>query len=193
MLLQIVPEEVYKKRIRDKTKKSKGQGRGQLTEETKIRSRFTVFITNAEESQLSAEQAFLLYRLRWQIELHFKAWKSVFKIDVFHKMKKHRYFTLLYIKLLLIIINLQITCCLQQSFVQPEPNKIKILSLNKSLKTLETLFDAIFGMLRGTYRKAMEIAQYIRNRLLKNHWLESKKNKLCFPEILELIICKSKK
>ena len=193
LILQLVPDEVYEKRIREKTRKSKGQGRGQLTEETKIRSRFTIFITNAEASQLSAKQAFPLYRLRWQIELQFKAWKSVFKINVFHKVKKHRYFTLLYIKLLLIIINLQITYSLQQAFVQPKPDKIKILSLNKALKTLVTLFDEIYKMLRGTYRKAMEIAQQIQNRLLKNHWLESKKNKLCFPEILQLIICKSQK
>ena len=108
-------------------------------------------------------------------------------------MKKHRYFTLLYIKLLLIIINLQIAYSLQQAFVQPRPDKIKILSLNKALKTLVTLFDEIFNMLRGTYRKAMKIAQYIQSRLLKNHWLESKKNKLCFPEILQLIICTSQK
>jgi transposase len=71
--LQLVPEEVYEKRIREKTKKSKGQGRGQLTEETKIRCRFNLFITNAEESKLPANQIYPLYRLRWQIELQFYA------------------------------------------------------------------------------------------------------------------------
>jgi len=67
LIVQIVPEEVYAKRIREKTRKSKGQGRGQLTEETKIRSRFNLFITNARESQLSISQVFPLYRLRWQM------------------------------------------------------------------------------------------------------------------------------
>jgi hypothetical protein len=191
LILQLVPDSVYEKRIREKTQKSKGQGRGNLTEETKVRSRFNIFITNADQTRLSTGQIFLLYRLRWQIELQFKVWKSVFKIHVFHKMKKHRYFTLLYVKLLLIIINLQITYSLQQAFVQPKPDEIKMLSLNKALKTLVTLCDEIFNMLRGTYRKAREIARYIENRLLKNHWLESKKKKLCFPEILQLIICTS--
>jgi len=101
--------------------------------------------------------------------------------------------TLLYVKLILIIINFQITYSLQQSFVQPKADKIRLLSLNKSLKTLKTLFDEIFTMLRGTARKAKEMAQYIRNRLLENHWLESKKKKLCLPEILALFICLSKK
>ena len=198
MILQLVPEEVCKQRIREKTKKSKGQGRGRLTEETKIRCRFNIFITNAEESQLSVEQVFPLYRLRWQIELQFKCWKSIFKIDKLQKMKKHRYFTLLYIKLLLIIINLQITHSLQQSIIQNpniqnDPKKIKVLSMNKALKTLKTLFHEIFGLLRESGRKAKEIAQYIQDRLWKNHWLESKKGKLCFPEILQLMICKSQK
>jgi hypothetical protein len=193
LILQLVPEEVYEKRIREKTKKSKGQGRGELTEETKIRCRFNLFITNAEESRLTAGQVFPLYRLRWQIELQFKIWKSVFKIDLYRKMKEHRYFTLLYVKLLLIIINLQITYSLQHVLVQSDPKKMKILSLNKAMKTLKTLFDEIFSMLRGTCRKAMEIAQDIRDRLSENHWLESKKKKLCLPEILLLIICMSQK
>jgi len=191
LILQLVPDEVYAQRIREKTKKSKGQGREQLREETKIRCRFTLFITNAEVSHLSVKQVFPLYRLRWQIELRFKSWKSVFKIDSLQKMKEHRYIISLLVKLLLIIINLQIVNSLQQSFVQPGKDKIKILSHNKALKTLKTLFDEIFGMLRGTVREAKEKAQYIQERLWENHWLESKKKKLCLPEILQLIICTS--
>jgi len=193
LILQLVPEEVYAQRIREKTKKSKGQGRGQLTEETKIRCRFTLFITNAEESRLSLKQVFPLYRLRWQIELRFKSWKSVFKINSLQKMKEHRYITLLLVKLLIIMMNMQIINSLQQSFIQPRKDKIKVLSSSKTMKTLKTLFDEIFTMLRGTDRKAKEIAQYIRDRLLENHWLESKKKKLCLPEILHLIICSSQK
>ena len=194
LILQVVPDEVYEKRVRDKTRKSKGQGRGQLMEETRVRCRFNLFITNAEDFRLPANMVFPLYRLRWQIELQFKIWKSVFRIGYsLQKMKEERYITLLCIKLLLIVINLQITYSVQQAFVQPEKNKIKIISLNKALKTLKTLFEKIFQILRSTYRKAEETAQYIRNRLMENHWLESKKKKLCFPEILELFICISEK
>jgi hypothetical protein len=189
LILQLVPEEVYDKRIREKTSKSKGQGRGQLTEETKTRCRFTLLITNADETLLPAEKMYPLYRLRWQIELQFKAWKSVFKIDRFRQIKKHRYLTLLYAKLLLIIINLQITCCLQQSLARQQAGKIRMLSLNKSLKTLQTLFTEVFSLFRGTKRKSRETAQYILNRLAENHWLESKKKKLCLPEILMLFVC----
>ena len=48
-------------------------------------------------------------------------------------------------------------------------------------------------MIRGNNHKAKEEAQYIQDRLWENHWLESKKKKLCFPEILQLITCTSQK
>jgi transposase len=194
LIIRVVPDEVYEKRIRDKTRKSKGQGRGELMEETRIRCRFNLFITNAEDSLFPADRVFPLYRLRWQIELQFKIWKSVFRIDCnLQKIKEHRYITLLCIKLLLIIINLQITYSVQQAFVQPKKDKVMIISLNKALKTLKTIFDKIFSMLRSTNRKAEVTARYVRNRLLENHWLESKKKKVCLPEIIGLFICLSEK
>ena len=193
LILQLVPEQVYEKRIREKTQKSKGQGRGQLKEETKIRCRLNLFITNVDETILPGKQIFPLYRLRWQIELHFKVWKSVFKINTLHQMKEHRYITLLYIKLILLMINLQIIYSVQQSLVQPKKEQIKVISLNKSLKTLKTRFHQIFAIFRGTVRKAKEIAEGLQKRLLQNHWLESKKKKLCLPEILTLLIGVSEK
>ena len=189
LILQQVPPQVYEKRIRDKTQQSRGQGRGQLTEETKIRCRFNLFITNADSSMLPVSQVFPLYRIRWQIELQFKIWKSVFKIGQWHEMKQERYLSLLYVKLIWIIMNLQITYSLQQGFIQPGQGKIRVISLNKSLKTLKTLFDKVFIMLRGSVRKAREMAHYIQDRLGDNHWLESKKKKLCLPDILQLFIC----
>jgi hypothetical protein len=64
LILRIVPEEVYQQRIREKTRASKRQGRGQLTEETRVRSRFNLFITNANEERLPTANIFPLYRLR---------------------------------------------------------------------------------------------------------------------------------
>jgi hypothetical protein len=193
LILQLVPEEVYSERIRKKSAKSKGQGRGVLREETKIRSRFNLFITNADETLLPVRQIFPIYKLRWQIELQFKVWKSVFKIDHLQKMKEHRYITLLYVKLLLIIINLQITYSLQRGFSEHRTGKIRILSLNKSLKTLRTLSDEIFAMFRQSRRKAKETVRYIINRLSENHWLECKKKKLCFPSVYIINNCYLKK
>jgi hypothetical protein len=187
LIMQTVPQEVYEQRIRKKTTKSKGQGRGKLTLETKLRCRFNLFITNTKESQLSINQVLALYKLRWQIELQFKIWKSVFKIDSFRQVKEQRYMTVLYIKLLLIVINLQITYCLQRAVEQPCADKINSISLNKALKTLKTLFVDILSILRATWQKAKKTIQYIQNRLNENHWLECKKNKIASTEIIKYL------
>jgi transposase len=183
-----VPEEVYAKRIRDKTAKSKGQGRGELAAETKIRCRFTLFVTSAEANRLPLTHVCSLYRLRWQIELLFKCCKSVFKIDTLHKMKEHRYIATLYVKLILILVSMHIAGCVQQSVVQPDKDKIRVISMQKALKTLRTLSGKILRMLRGTRTEAKKAALYILRMLAQNHWLESKKNKQCLPEILILFI-----
>jgi hypothetical protein len=188
MFLQMVPEAVYEKRIREKQRKSKGQGRGQLRDETKIRCRFNLFITNADESMLPTEQIFPLYRLRRQIELNFKVWKSVFNLHNFQRVKEHRYIALLYAGLLLIIINLQITHCLQRILISGKEGKIRMLSL-----TLTTLFREIFSMFRHSRKRCTQTALYLQVKLSEDHWLESKKNKLSSPEILHLFICKSEK
>jgi hypothetical protein len=108
-------------------------------------------------------------------------------------MKETRYLALLYSKLLLIIINMHITHCAQQFFALRKSDKILLLSPNKVMKTLSSLFNEIFSMFRQTYRETKIIAQNIMKRLSENHWLESKKKKQCFPEIIELFICKSEK
>jgi transposase len=193
LILRLVPDEVYEKRIRAKEKENRKKG-GKISDETKIRLRFNLYITNAAEEALPASDVFSLYRLRWQVELMFKIWKSVFKIDKLQKMKQARYLSLLYAKLLLIVIHLQMTFRIQQALCRKQQaEKMQILSLNKSLKTLSSLFDRLLEMLRSNHRKAMIVTRDIVDRISKNHWLEKKKNKLSFPEIIQLFICQPEK
>ena len=108
-------------------------------------------------------------------------------------MKKRRYLVLLYLKLLLIIVNLGVFYDLQKDLSREQTREIVMLSINKCMKTLRTLFDKIFTLLRGSSLKAKETEQYIRKTLSRNHWLESKNKKKCFPELLEIIISESEK
>lgn len=67
-------------------------------------ARITVYMSNLPES-VSAEQVIDLYRLRWQIELQFKVWKSYLEMDYFKVMKKERWLCHLYGSLLVVIIS----------------------------------------------------------------------------------------
>ena len=42
---------------------------------------WNIFITNIDQDQLSVQQVYKFYSLRWHIELIFKNWKSHFRID----------------------------------------------------------------------------------------------------------------
>lgn len=112
MVLSLVDDPVYQNRIREREKENRKRGQ-KMTQEVRIRYHFNIYITNATNEQLPAKQIFSAYRLRWQVELVFKSWKSLYKVHLSRKMNQNRYLCMLYAKLILVVINLQITRCLQ--------------------------------------------------------------------------------
>ena len=64
-----------------------------------------LFVTNLEREKFNSETILQLYRLRWQIELVFKTWKSVIKIDKLHSMNAVRLECTILIKLIWIMLN----------------------------------------------------------------------------------------
>jgi len=64
---------------------------------------WSIFITNVPESKISAEQVLTIYRVRWQIELLFKLYKSHIRLDEL-KGKSYRVLCGLYAKLCAILI-----------------------------------------------------------------------------------------
>ena len=47
-----------------------------------------IYVTNIPQNLIKKEDIHPLYSLRWQIEILFKTWKSLFKIHCVKKMKK---------------------------------------------------------------------------------------------------------
>ena len=100
----LVPEKVWVERIRKAQARAKSVGYT-LTEEYKQRCRFSVFITNATEGMLKATEIVDLYRLRWQVELVFKTWKSVLDMQKVKPVKKERLECQLIAKFIWILLN----------------------------------------------------------------------------------------
>jgi len=180
MLIGIVPEHVYQERLRRKQKQDKKNGR-KMQEKTKLLYHFNLFITNAQADKLPLDKIMPLYWFRWQVELMFKNWKSVFSIHKFQKMKEARYITMLYIRLIFIVLNLQIINRVQ-SVISKQKLKTNILSYKKTLQTLKTLFFKILKVLRSEQEKAVKCLEKIYNILSKNHWREERKNRKNFIE-----------
>ena len=75
-----------------------------LKKETLALAEWTILVTNVEAEKLSLEEALVLARARWQIELLFKLWKSHGRIDEWRSQKPWRILTELYAKLLAMLI-----------------------------------------------------------------------------------------
>jgi hypothetical protein len=186
LVIGVVPDEVYQQRIRRKEKEEKKKGR-KMKDRTRLLQHFNLFVTNVEEDKLPIEKIMPLYRCRWQVELMFSNWKSIFSIHALQKMKEHRYITMLYIRLILIVVNIQIINHVQ-SLLWEQKQREAIISYKKAMATLKNSFSEILIILRSSTEQAVKELEKIYLTLSKNHWRENRKKRVNFFDILSLFM-----
>jgi len=118
LIAATVPEEVWAERIRKAQIRAKSVGY-QLTDEYKQRCRFSLYLTNTSEEILETANIVQLYRLRWQIELVFKTWKSLLNVHKVKAVKKERFECHLIAKFIWILINWKAFRCVD-AFIRKE-------------------------------------------------------------------------
>lgn len=131
IIITLAPEKVKQERIRKANKQNKSYG-NQTSEVYRLYAGFNIFITNIEQDVLSADQVMKLYRVRWQIELVFKTWKSYYKLNCIKSCNCHQTFCYLYANLLLILINLEICSFFQAIGYFIRQKTLSVLKLMKS-------------------------------------------------------------
>ncbi len=90
------------KRQRQRKRRKTGQARMQLLE-------WTILVTNVPQELLAVDEALVLARCRWQIELCWKLWKQLGKLDTWRSAKPYRILTEIYAKLLGLLITHWVT------------------------------------------------------------------------------------
>ena len=190
LMIGLVPPEVYQQRVRRKKMEEKKKGR-KTKEKTMQLLNFNLFVTNADAVKLPLEKIMPLYRLRWQVELQFKNWKSLFSIHTMQKMKEARYITMLYTRLILIALHLQIINRVQSIISKQTDWPDAILSYTKALDTLIDRFSDIMSILRGSLENAVVLLGNIYHNLRKNHWREERNKRENFIDNIYLFICTS--
>jgi hypothetical protein len=185
MIIETMPDEVYEKRIRNVSKQNKKNGY-KTSDAYKEKARFNLFVTNVEETMLPMKDISILYKIRWQIELVFKAWKSIYGIHITGKMKLERFLCTLYAKLLLIMVNWEIIMSIRgyiysmtgkwlSVFKCFETMKSKSVPLQKAIKKGIAPIEGFIGQVSFLFST--------------KHWLEKRKGKTNFEDIIELINC----
>lgn len=180
LFIYLLPQEVYQARIRKAEQNARKKGR-QLTKEFKTRCRLNLFITSAAKELINIDTAWKAYTLRWQIELGFKVWKSLWKIDKVKKVKKERLECYIWAKLFIIVLSWQTLWT-----INPILRKLdgKSLSFYKASKTLiHTLGRLKKALLNGTSSTVQYLTGFL-DISRRRHLLEKKKNGNYSPEIL---------
>jgi hypothetical protein len=187
LIIELMPDAVFGQRMKKINKGNKKKGY-HTSKEYAQRARFNLFITNIPSDMVPKEAISVLYKIRWQIELVFKVWKSIFGIDNTRKMKYSRWLCLLYAKLLLIIINWEIIMVYRGIIY----NKYgKMLSIDKCFKTLKDKSDKFRKAIREGWQEIIQLFNWIERMFINNHWLERKNKKTGFEKILYTSYCKS--
>ena len=82
-----------------------GKRKGKKVSAARLRlADWTIMLTNVPQKLLSVQEALVLLRCRWQIELLWKLWKQHGKLDTWRSYKPERILTEIYAKLLGLII-----------------------------------------------------------------------------------------
>jgi hypothetical protein len=84
---------VCKRRVAGDKRRKTGKARLQLLD-------WTILITNVPQTLLTVDEVLVLARCRWQIELCWKLWKQIGKVDTWRSAKSYRILTEIYAKLL---------------------------------------------------------------------------------------------
>ena len=171
LFIYLMPHEECARRIRKANQNAKKKGRT-LSKEFKTRAALNLFITNVTDDSLTVDNAWDLYRLRWQIELIFKAWKSIWEIDEVKKVKKPRFECYIFSKLLIIVLCWQLVWTTAKALHLFEGKALSFMKAFKTLRRyvhdLQFFFDGNRFSLRRFCREFYEISR-------KKHLLEKKR------------------
>lgn len=141
LIITRVPESVANKRIRKAKQGGKRKKGYSISDEYKIKARYNLFITNIPVNMMTKEEIVQTYRLRWQVELTFKTWKSNLNIDRNKKMKLERFKCQLFAKLIWAVLCSKIYQL--TSYLVKQKNRYDGVSLTKFYKYCKALSPEI--------------------------------------------------
>ena len=140
LLMLRVPKEVADKRREDLRRDA--QRRGQtISEETLQLADWTMLVTDAPVKRLRFEEALVLLRERWQMELLYKLWKQHGQVDEWHTADAWRVLCELYAKLIAVL--LQHWLIVLFAWHDPQRSLVKLAKVVRD--TGWTLMEALAG------------------------------------------------
>ncbi len=139
LVIEKVPDHVKAQRLRKINQISRKKGY-KPRKRVKILAGFNLYITNAPATSIPREHIRSLYRIRWQIELIFKNWKSNFALAKVTGKRPERIKCMIYAKLLFILITTKICGAIQNYVWFTSQREISCFQAAKHLKIVALLW-----------------------------------------------------
>jgi hypothetical protein len=169
-----LPQEVADERRRKANENARRQGRTLSPRHLALLS-WNLYVTNAPETLLTPREAVQLYRVRWQIELIFKTWKSQAQLDRVAGRRRERVLCELYAKFIGVVVTHLPSAPVR--WVERE------LSLPKAFQVLQRLATRLAQSLKDL--SALEkVLTTLQERWLKFGLKERRKTRLSTLETL---------
>jgi hypothetical protein len=179
LIIEPVPDQVKAQRLRKINHVSRKKGY-QPRKRVKILAGFNLYITNAPAADIPRELLRSLYRIRWQIELVFKNWKSNFALAKVTGKRPERVKCMIYAKLLFIVITTKI-CAAARNYVWATAHReISCFQAAKHLKSVA------LPWLVAIVQHPKSVANLLTNALafIMKHCLKGKSNKRTYPLVV---------
>lgn len=154
LVLQRVPEAVAKRK-RSKLRAEKRKKGKALSQRRLEFCDLTVLVTNLGAGEWPPLSVIKLYKVRWQVEILFKVWKSVLKIGQVQKMKADRFLCLLYAQLLWAVVAMNIFNALKCHFWNMHGVEVSEI---KGYRVIRLFCGAIMQAVQGNRRALYERA-----------------------------------
>jgi hypothetical protein len=177
------PAHVVRKRIARLEREAARKGRA-VSQGQRRACRWTVLVTNASVEQLSCQEAYDLYRVRWQIELLFKLWKQGNRLSRPGGSDPERALAEIYAKLLGAIV--QHWTLLTSGWSDPDRSLVKATRwIRDNVVILATIVS------RNWWERLPELIESIRIELSKTARVTRRKKRpstfqTLMPQVLQL-------
>lgn len=181
LIIYLLPEQQIEKRLRKAKRRNKKDKRKTLSKEYKARVSLNLFVTNLSREQIRTEHIWNIYKIRWQIELMFKIWKSLCHIEKVKKVNRYRLQCYIYAKLILIALGWQVIWVIAKLMFQIDN---KVLSYYKAYKTLLRFnLNDLRRLLVANEHYVIDFIRQFYYMSRKKHLLEIKKYSVSSLEI----------
>lgn len=155
-----------------------------LTQERFDFNAINAYITNVNDKILSKDEIHDIYTLRWQIEIMFKIWKSIFKINEVKKVKIERFKCFLYGRLIALLLSSSIVFTAKNIILEETNQEIS------EIKSFGSIFQYLPKLATIILKTEIYLLQFLKKITLnfKRFCLKTnKKQKKSVNDILKIL------